>query len=490
MTRLLLIAVVVALAATGAASAGNTFEVVTPSEPVTLPTTAVPTAYLPSATLPNEQNVLLPGLVVAPPQAQQLSYEQLLPIWQGAAQAYGVPWSVLAAINKVESNFGQNMGPSSAGAIGWMQFMPDTWARWGIDANGDGIADPWNPEDAIYSAARYLAATGGSTDIAGAVFSYNHAQWYVDEVLQLAQQYAGGGESFATALDGAQQTLDSAKQAVVDANAKVLNAEAAVAWLQQRADRLLERADRMRSFSNRLAAQKTAVLEGVRVQNEQALLDSHRADLQAAESALATARDQLAGASFAPGTSSLLGAPTYSNGYVFPVGGGAGIVSVSHTHHDYPAADIAAPEGTQLYALSDGIVETSWASPEGGCGIGFTMRTTDGLSWTYCHLAYLEPAVAPGLQLTAGQPVGLVGQTGDASGPHLHLQLQPATGYPQNEAWFQSFAGTAFTWSDSVQTNAAPGLVFAVVGGGSDTARSLDSSRSSGPTVFFTASGA
>ena len=53
------------------------------------------------------------------------------------------------------------MGPSSAGAIGWMQFMPDTWARWGVDANGDGLPDPWNAEDAIYSAARYLAATGG-----------------------------------------------------------------------------------------------------------------------------------------------------------------------------------------------------------------------------------------------------------------------------------------------------------------------------------------
>jgi membrane-bound lytic murein transglycosylase B len=495
MTRLLLIAVVVALAVSGAASAGNTFELVTPTEPVTLPAATVPSvalpgASLPSASLPNDQNILLSGMVVAPLQPQQLTYDQLLAIWQGAAQAYGVPWSVLAAINKIESNFGQNMGPSSAGAIGWMQFMPDTWARWGIDANGDGIADPWNPEDAIYSAARYLAATGGATDIAGAVFSYNHAQWYVDEVLQLAQQYAGGGASFSTALDGAQQTLDSAKQSVVDANAKVLNAEAAVAWLQQRADRLLERANRMQSFDHRLAAQRTAVLGGIRVQDEQAILDSHRADLQTAESALVTARDQLAGASFAPGTSALLGAPAYSNGYVFPVAGGAGVVSVGHTHHDYPAADIAAPEGTQLYALSDGIVETAWASPEGGCGIGFTMHTTDGLSWTYCHLAYLEPSVAAGLPLTAGQPVGLVGQTGDATGPHLHLQLQPATGYPQNEAWFQSFAGTAFTWSDSIQQNPATGLVFAVVGGGSDGARSLDSAGSSGPTVFFTASGA
>jgi murein DD-endopeptidase MepM/ murein hydrolase activator NlpD len=494
MTRLLAV-VLVALAAAGSASA-DSFQVVDPLQPVAAvqPAALLQPVTLPSAAAPNEQNVLLPELLGAPAQPQQLTYEQLLAIWQGAAQAYGVPWSVLAAINKIESNFGQNMGPSSAGAIGWMQFMPDTWARWGLDADGDGIADPWNPQDAIYSSARYLAATGGGADIAGAVFSYNHAQWYVDEVLQLAQQYDGGGASFSNSFNAAQQTLDSAKQAVADANGKVLNAEAAVTWLQLLSDRLFARADRKVSFSNRLAAQKTAVLMSVRVEVQQAVLDTRRADLLAAESALATARDQLSGASFAPGTSTLLGAPSYSNGYVFPVAGGAGVVSVGHTHHDYPAADITAPEGTQLYALSDGTVEKSWASPEGNCGIGFTIRTTDGLTWTYCHLSYLEPAVMAGAQLTAGQPVGLVGQTGDATGPHLHLQLAPATGYPQDEAWFQSFAGTAFTWSDSVQANPAQGTVFAVLddGDGSEGARSLASAGAAGATgatVFFTASG-
>ena len=84
------------------------------------------------------------------------------------------------------------MGPSSAGAVGWMQFMPDTWLRWGVDANGDGVADPWNADDAIYAAARYLAASGGATDIRSAVFSYNHADWYVNEVMALADVYAGG----------------------------------------------------------------------------------------------------------------------------------------------------------------------------------------------------------------------------------------------------------------------------------------------------------
>ena len=83
--------------------------------------------------------------------------ERLAPIYQRAAAKYRLgpkgP-SILAAINKIESGFGTNMGPSSAGAIGWMQFMPSTWERWGTDATGDGLADPWNAEDAIYSAAR------------------------------------------------------------------------------------------------------------------------------------------------------------------------------------------------------------------------------------------------------------------------------------------------------------------------------------------------
>jgi murein DD-endopeptidase MepM/ murein hydrolase activator NlpD len=437
---------------------------------------------------PNLPAVLMPQLLVPPAQPQQLTFEQLLPIWQGAGQAYGIPWSVLAAINKVESDFGRNMGPSSAGAIGWMQFMPDTWAQWGTDANGDGVADPWDPTDAIYSAARYLAASGGQGDIAGAVFAYNHAQWYVDEVLQLAQQYEGGGVQFATTLDQAQQQLDAAKQAVIDANAKLDDAKQALASVQAQESDWLDKADRAATLTERLDAQKQATLVDLQVQDAQAAVDAAQVTLQQAQDALATARDQATQTAFAPGAAALLDQPAYSDGYVFPVGGGAGVVSVGHTHHDYPAADIAAPEGTQLYALSNGSVVDAWPTPNGACGIGFTIATTDGLEWTYCHMSYLEPAVAPGAQLAAGQPVGLVGQTGDAEGPHLHLQLQPATGYPQDEAWFQSFAGTAFSWSDSVQSRPAPSPVFAVVGGPQPAP--AQAPAESGAVVLFTASGA
>jgi murein DD-endopeptidase MepM/ murein hydrolase activator NlpD len=343
-----------------------------------------------------------------------------------------------------------------------MQFMPSTWERWGTDADGDGVADPWNATDAIFSAARYLAAAGGS-DLQRAVFAYNHAQWYVDEVLQLAQVYAGGGIDVGQGLENLQARIDSAKNAVLEANARLLAAEQVAQELEQKEDLVLAKATSARTLTARLDAQKHAVLTDGALQDARAEVEARRADLEAAQAELEAARQATSGAAFSPGAAAVVDAPAYSNGYVFPVGGGAGVVAVGHTHHDYPAADIAAPEGSPVYELSDGVVSWASASPSGNCGIGFTVHTTDGLSWTYCHLAYLEPVVAVGAQLTAGQSVGLVGQTGHAEGPHLHLQLHPADAYPQDEPWFQSFAGTAFTWLDSVQSNPAAESVFAVV---------------------------
>jgi Transglycosylase SLT domain len=114
----------------------------------------------------------------------------LVPIYVAAGRAYGVPWNVLAAINQIETDFGRiGHQVSTAGALGWMQFMPATWKAYGVDASGDGIADPYNPVDAIYAAARYLRASGAQTDLRRAVFAYNHADWYVDSVLKTAGVY-------------------------------------------------------------------------------------------------------------------------------------------------------------------------------------------------------------------------------------------------------------------------------------------------------------
>jgi len=115
----------------------------------------------------------------------------LLPIYQAAGIQYGIRWEVLAAINEIETDYGRNLSVSSAGALGWMQFMPSTWARYGVDANHDGKRDPYNPVDAIFAAASYLKAAGGDKDIKRAIFAYNHATWYVDSVLLRAKLLAG-----------------------------------------------------------------------------------------------------------------------------------------------------------------------------------------------------------------------------------------------------------------------------------------------------------
>jgi soluble lytic murein transglycosylase-like protein len=107
----------------------------------------------------------------------------LIPIYKAAGHRYRVPWAVLAAINSIETDYGRNMSTSSAGAIGWMQFMPSTWAAYGVAAGRHSVPDPYDPHDAIFAAARYLAANGAARHLRKAIFAYNHATWYVDEVL-------------------------------------------------------------------------------------------------------------------------------------------------------------------------------------------------------------------------------------------------------------------------------------------------------------------
>lgn len=112
---------------------------------------------------------------------------------QAAATCPGLSWTVLAAIGQVESSHGRNVGPSSAGALGPMQFMPATWRAYGVDGDRDGKADIMNPYDAIPGAANYLCANGagkGGKQLYNAIWHYNHAHWYVQKVLNLARAYA------------------------------------------------------------------------------------------------------------------------------------------------------------------------------------------------------------------------------------------------------------------------------------------------------------
>jgi membrane-bound lytic murein transglycosylase B len=142
------------------------------------------------------QNVAEAGALAAVLASSQASVQALsfyrvplflLPIYKAAAVQYGVPWQILAAINEIETNYGTDQSVSSAGAIGWMQFEPATWLQYGVDALNAGYADPYNPVDAIFAAARYLRAAGAATNLRGAILAYNHSEEYASSVLLRAK---------------------------------------------------------------------------------------------------------------------------------------------------------------------------------------------------------------------------------------------------------------------------------------------------------------
>jgi murein DD-endopeptidase MepM/ murein hydrolase activator NlpD len=167
----------------------------------TLPTGAgVPSANNPtySLSLPGPAPIGVPNFFIDSFQIPPF----LIPIYQAAGIEYNVPWQILAAINEIETDYGRNLSVSSAGAVGWMQFLPSTWKEWGVDANGDGVADPYNPVDAIFTAARYLHAAGASQNLSNAIYAYNHAGWYVQSVLLRAKLIGGIPSQLIGALTG------------------------------------------------------------------------------------------------------------------------------------------------------------------------------------------------------------------------------------------------------------------------------------------------
>jgi len=129
-----------------------------------------------------------------------------IPIYVAAAQRYRLGeqgWAYLASIGYTENKFAGSGGSptSTAGALGPMQFLPSTWAVYGADGDGDGIKDVQNLHDAIFGAANYLRASGAPADWQRALFSYNHAQWYVDGIQALALDYLGDGPATEYASD-------------------------------------------------------------------------------------------------------------------------------------------------------------------------------------------------------------------------------------------------------------------------------------------------
>jgi murein DD-endopeptidase MepM/ murein hydrolase activator NlpD len=252
----------------------------------------------------------------------------LVPIYKQAGHRYDVPWRVLAAINEIETDYGQNLSVSSAGAEGWMQFMPATWQEWGVDADHDGYANPYSPQDAIFSAARYLQASGAAHDLARAIFAYNHADWYVAEVLLRARMLSDKA-SFARVEQGYALPLQAT-------------------YMQQ-----LGRTD-----------------DGVDIETP--------------------------------------------------------------------------PDGALVYSITPGVV-SAVASDPAGFGPNYPVVEATGGSLVGQHIYYghvAQSLVQPGQRVAAGQPIAIVGHTGDAASlghGHIEIGFSDASGAPLNqhgtEAW-------------------------------------------------------
>jgi hypothetical protein len=182
-------------------------------KPSALSTSSTPSGAQATGNVAPAPGLLASGALVPSPllsgslaSMQALSFYRiplfLLPIYQAAAAQYGVPWQVLAAINEVETDYGADQSVSTAGAVGWMQFMPETWLQYGVDAVNAGYADPYNPVDAIFAAARYLHAAGASSNLAAAILAYNHSQAYVQSVLLRARLISSYPSSVIATLTG------------------------------------------------------------------------------------------------------------------------------------------------------------------------------------------------------------------------------------------------------------------------------------------------
>jgi cell wall-associated NlpC family hydrolase len=166
------------------------------------------------------------GINLATPTASAVADipPQYLLLYQQAGLAFDVPWEVLAGIGKVECDHGRNPDPAcwkegatnAAGAGGPMQFLASTWAQYGLDGDNNGIADRWDPADAIVSAANFLKQNGAPNQIEQALFAYNHSQAYVQQVLAWAGLYANSdGSQQTTATAGATSSSNATAQAAV-----------------------------------------------------------------------------------------------------------------------------------------------------------------------------------------------------------------------------------------------------------------------------------
>ena len=410
-------------------------------------------AVLPSYEVPNGPGAIVaPESISTPPAVpERRSHAELEALWRDAGEAYGVPWQVLGAINVVETNLGQNMGPSYAGAVGWMQFLPSTWERWGMDGDGDGLADPWDPEDAIFAAARYLAAADAHQDLRRAVFAYNHSNAYVDKVMGIAQRLGGGDFGVLPApaigggasegplwqVDSLSERIKLAEADLADATGAMERAERKLDGIRARRAGLIERAAR--------TADSGSAAGFAKVEKRLASLE-RRAERASEEAGRARIAERRAHERLGRRMVELMGPPEIFPSSGTPVelyGQRPRIIGTpgvgTHAQADWQsrnAIDIAAEPGTPVLSVGDGTVEKVsgrdahegtlvTASGKRVYGRSITIATSTG-RYFYAHLGSVT--VAEGQPITAGQQIGTIAPW---SGP-AHVHFASESGSPHD----------------------------------------------------------
>jgi murein DD-endopeptidase MepM/ murein hydrolase activator NlpD len=430
----------------------------------------VATSAWPSYEVPNTPGSLtLPerGVSTPPVAPERRSLAELERLWREAGAAYGIPWPLLGAINSVESNMGQNMGPSYAGAVGWMQFLPSTWDRWGLDADGDGVADPWDPDDAVYGAARYLAAADAHEDLRRAVYAYNHSYAYVDRVMSLAADI-GGGQAALRAVAPAPSAGGAGVVQVDSLIDRVEEARADAEALEGDLRRAEQRLDVLRSQRSRLVRRAAIAAAGssdarfARIDAERALVDRQLEEMSdeagAYGAAYSNARERLGRRLV-----ELAGGPEDipADGVPVDLGGDRprliGTPGVgTHNQSDWQsrnAVDIAALPGTAVLATETGVItRVSGSDPDHGTrstatgkkiyGYSITLETASG-RYFYAHVD--DVVVSEGQTVTGGQRLASIANWG--GGP-AHLHFATETGHPADLLGAGPPQGGLFTVED------------------------------------------
>lgn len=306
----------------------------------------------------------------------------LLPIYQAAAVQYGVPWQVLAAINEVETNYGSDLSLSTAGAEGWMQFMPSTWLEYGVDVQDAGYADPYNPVDAIFAAARYLRAAGAAHNLKNAIFAYNHSQAYVESVLLRAKLIA----HYPTA--------------VIETLTGLAEGSLPVAHALATAESLLK------------PGSTSATIDSVRP--GRASSTKHKS--HGARSTATTASAGGEGKALTPGS------------VLPPTPGQSGEAASSGGSSDQRFGDLVAPAKTPVVAVQDGKIIGLGRSK--ALGKYVILRDVYGDVFTYAGLGSIAPTYSPPKLDASGEVAGIV--TAGAEASHDHAPAQPATAGSQS----------------------------------------------------------